>query len=501
MLPACVGLYVNQYPHKIWDQPTAPRENVDLFAAITAFSLVEIVSLLGDTIHPWIVERIHQELDRRIIQVYFHDPVPQNWEMKTNNWPAVCAAGIGATVIYIEKDSDRLAGMLWIIIESMRNHLKGFDEEGATSEGVAYWQFGFGFYVYFSELLKERTGGRVNLLEGERVGRIARFPNVCLLSEGKVVNFSDSMEEVEFTLGLFSRLKQQFPGVIVPQQEPHVNQLFNYWANASRILLWTLEEEKNSSLQSGNGSLSTAAEGSGSHDDTYYTGHQWAISKSSTASGLIAFAAKGGHNAEPHNHNDLGHFILHVKGDTILADIGAGLYTRQYFQMDTRYETLTAGSHGHSVPIVDGCRQSQGQLFHADVLHYEKSLEQVKYKLDLTQAYQCPNLSSLIREFTWDRSKEGGYSLTLRDSVQFAQQPDSLVEVLISAVKPVVIEPGYVQLESVDMTYDVEQYELEIDPQQVVAINGVERTIYRLLLSAKKLEKQLEFKVEFIVAR
>ncbi|MNW07688.1 hypothetical protein D3C71_2043480 [compost metagenome] len=72
---------------------------------------------------------------------------------------------------------------------------------------------------------------------------------------------------------------------------------------------------------------------------------------------------------------------------------------------------------------------------------------------------------------------------------------------LISAVKPVVIESGYVQLESVDMTYDVDQYELEIDPQQVVAINGVERTIYRLLLSAKKLEKQLEFKVEFIVAR
>ncbi|MNR42060.1 hypothetical protein D3C85_1605340 [compost metagenome] len=87
------------------------------------------------------------------------------------------------------------------------------------------------------------------------------------------------------------------------------------------------------------------------------------------------------------------------------------------------------------------------------------------------------------------------------DSVQFAQQPDSLVEVLISAVKPVVIDSGYVQLESVYMTYDADQYELEIDPQLVVDINGVERTIYRLLLSARKLEKQLGFEVKFIVAR
>lgn len=503
VLPAHVGLYVNEYPEGIWDRLLPPRETVDLFSAITAHALAEIISLAGDTLHPWIADRVRKELERRVFQVFFEDPSPQNWEMKTNNWPAVCAAGIGAAAIYEEKNSERLAGMLWRIIAAMRSHLSGFDEEGATSEGIAYWQFGFGFYVYFSELLRERTGGRVDLLEGERTAAIARFPNVCLLSGGKVINFSDAPDEIDFNIGLFGRLQRRFPEVIVPDGQPQPDgQLFRNWANTSRLLLWA--EGGASGERAAAGSMAAAAgsgtrKGHSDHGDFYFAGHQWAIAKSRTRDGLVAFAAKGGHNEEPHNHNDLGHFLLHVNGTTVLADLGAGMYTRQYFQRDTRYEMLQAGSHGHSVPIVDGCRQSVGRDYRASVLAYDATPEQVRFTLDLTAAYGCAKLTNLTREFLWDRPVSGGYKLTVRDEALFGEIPRSFVEVFVSAVEPHAVAPGLIRLETVDMTFDGDAYEATIDPQRIQTITGAVKTVYRVLLTARTPEARVVSEVTFVV--
>lgn len=482
VVPAHVGLYVNEYPNGIWDQPHAPRETVDLFSAITAFALSEIVSLVGDALHPWVAERVHQEIDRRIIQVFFNDPVPQNWEMKTNNWPAVCASGAGVSAIYEVENSERLAGMLWRVIEAMRAHLRGFDEEGATPEGVTYWQFGFGFYVYFSEMLKDRTNGRVNLLVGDRIGRIATFPNACILSGGKVVNFSDAPENISIHTGLLCRLKEQHPGVKVPKVKPVFNVLLDHWANFSRILLWTADD---------------IAEGEPARavDNIFFKGHQWVISKTHTSRGLSAFAAKGGHNAEPHNHNDLGHFIVHRNGRTILSDLGAGFYTKEYFQPATRYEMLTAGSHGHSVPIVDGCRQGYGENYRTSVIDYAATDTTVVYKLDLTHAYDCDHLDGLTRAYVWQRvdGDEDHFRLTITDQAQFARKPDSFVEVLVTAIQPELLQPGKIKLDEAVIHYDADQFAYEVEAHPVKYHYAEQHPIYRILLSSIKPTQYVDF--------
>ncbi|MBU3113294.1 heparinase II/III family protein [Clostridium lacusfryxellense] len=51
---------------------------------------------------------------------------------------------------------------------------------------------------------------------------------------------------------------------------------------------------------------------------------QCTISRKKTEAGIIAFAAKGGHNEEHHNHSDIGNFILNVNGDSLIADLGMG---------------------------------------------------------------------------------------------------------------------------------------------------------------------------------
>ncbi len=82
---------------------------------------------------------------------------------------------------------------------------------------------------------------------------------------------------------------------------------------------------------------------------------------------MLAFSAKAGHNNEPHNHNDLGHFILHGGGENLLCDLGAGLYTKAYFSPG-RESIINISSSGHSVPVINGTMQQSGAKAKAVVL-------------------------------------------------------------------------------------------------------------------------------------
>jgi hypothetical protein len=73
-----------------------------------------------------------------------------------------------------------------------------------------------------------------------------------------------------------------------------------------------------------------------------------------------SFAAKGGHNEEGHNHNDVGNFVLATDNGQMIADMGAMEYTAKCFSSE-RYTLLQNSSRGHSVPIIDGKEQGSGR--------------------------------------------------------------------------------------------------------------------------------------------
>ncbi|MFV0337488.1 MAG: heparinase II/III family protein [Chthoniobacterales bacterium] len=120
---------------------------------------------------------------------------------------------------------------------------------------------------------------------------------------------------------------------------------------------------------------------------------------------LWEFAAKAGHNAEHHNHNDCGSFILNIDGHSIISEIGAPEYDDAYFKSDqTRYTFLAARSLGHSVPLVNHCEQAAGADYRADVSECFFDDERVRFVIDLTQTYpEQANCKSLIRTLTLDK--------------------------------------------------------------------------------------------------
>ncbi|MFC4321551.1 heparinase II/III domain-containing protein [Litchfieldia salsa] len=387
---------------------------IDLFAAETAFTLSEIYKLTENMLDPLIQKRMVDEVFRRVLKPYYNQS-PFEWETATHNWASVCAGSIGSAALNLIEDKESLSIILERVIKSMDCYLAGFKDDGACTEGYGYWQYGFGYYTYFADLLYRKTEGSINLFQSRKVHQIALFQQKCFLHKNQVVNFSDSTQKGTVFLGLSHYLKKLYSDVEVPESELRASYTEDHcsrWAPALRNLLWFDHNEN----------------GEPWRDQSYYLEEsQWFISRNTP----YVFACKGGHNNEPHNHNDIGHFILQVNGETFLRDLGSGMYCDGYFG-DERYSFLCNGSQGHSVPIINEQTQSGGSSHYATNVDVSIRDDIDKIEMDLAKAYEIDSLQKLNRTFIWKKDKN--QELLLIDSYQFSEVPTSIVERFITPV-------------------------------------------------------------------
>jgi hypothetical protein len=412
---------------------------IDLFAAETAFALSEIGVIAGPMLPPILRGRMREEIYRRVLRPYWYS-APSHWETAAHNWAAVCAGSIGAAALYLCR-GDELSKTLERVLRTMECYLQGFGDDGACPEGLEYWAYGFGYFTYFADLLYKQTAGKVNLFAIDKVRSIACFPQRCFLSGNKAANFSDSLPETRLMLGLFHYLHGRFPETALPEQTLRAACTADHcgrWAPFIRSLVWFRPEWTGSAWQDG---------------DFYMKDAEWLVSRFSTLSGNYAFAVKGGHNDEPHNHNDLGHFMLYANGEPFLIDLGSGQYTRDYFG-ESRYSYVCNGSQGHSVPIVDGGYQRSGDQAQANVLSYKQKAATLEFELDIGTAYNPVSLSGWIRRFQW--IKKDRPVLRLEDTL--IVHGSELVERFIAAVPGEVVDDGTVILKgrehSLQIGYD-----------------------------------------------
>ena len=256
------------------------------------------------------------------------------------------------------------------------------EEDGGVVEGVNYWAYGFGYFTYFAETLRERTGE--DLLADAR--EAAAFPAAVQLGPDRYPAFADSGRIQVLPTGLLSRLEKRL-GIAVPRVERVPDFDFDHcyrWAHLTRTLTWTDRGLLNRAEPAAQGAWLERA--------------QWLVDSRTVAGMPVAFAAKGGHNDESHNHNDIGHFILEAHGEELLADLGAGEYTGAYFG-PRRYEALHSSAEGHSVPVLDGRTQQPGRDHAARVLFAQRSNDGARLELDLSAAYGSEAV--LRREFHW----------------------------------------------------------------------------------------------------
>ncbi|GIP44344.1 hypothetical protein J45TS6_28030 [Paenibacillus sp. J45TS6] len=419
-----------------------PSQEVDLFAAETAQTLAEIYAMHQEVLDVRIAERIRTEVRRRVLTPVFTEKRPFFWRSAEHNWSAVCAGGSGMAALILMNDPEEKASAMMQTLESMQSFLSGYEADGGCAEGLGYWVYGFGYYTYFAEMLREYSHRKIDLLATEHVRSIARFPSSIHLSDGVYVNFSDSSEREVLPSGLLNRIAERtgcihdIPFIIPGMLDDPVRR----WAHLIRNFLWSNtdqhmekdESENENENQHHMAASSNSTERAGLRTSVF-PNLSWWVSRGQSS----GFALKGGHNGEPHNHNDLGQFIIHGGGENLLCDLGAGMYSKAYFQ-EGRESIINISSGGHSVPVIGGHMQKSGPSYSAKVLKTKSSEKELQVVLDLTKAYGEAPIHCFTRSVLFQCPEgEKRSLLQLEDVFEWKGVAESIEERLISRIEPI----------------------------------------------------------------
>ena len=353
---------------------------IDLFASETAFALSEILHIFGEKLPKRVSDRIKLELDRRIIKPYLNNK--PKWGK--NNWSAVCISGVGASLIYLGLDKE-FEEAKERIFSSLADFLDSFPDDGCCLEGSLYWFYGFSHFCYLAQLLFEYTDGEINYFADEKVKRIALFCNNMYLSDDFCIPFSDAPHRYSYNPGILHLLASKYEGIRIPPiefAESFENSARYRFATFIRNLYYTEKLPSPSGKQ---------------NEITVYPDSGWYINRKNS----YIFAAKAGHNDEPHNHNDVGSFLVFDDGKFILDDAGWAKYDDKYFKDEERYSgTKCTTSLGHSLPIINGNAQGFGKRFCGKILCADEKTFSIEY----SKAYDVQSLCELERSFSFDEN-------------------------------------------------------------------------------------------------
>ena len=397
------------------------EEKIDLFATETGLILAETILLLDKRLPDEIVKRVKEEINKRIFNVYL-EHYRENWWYKgpqINNWAGVCNGSVGATFLYLEKNKKRLSKAIKIVLKGLKIYIdRAFEKDGGSTEGTAYWSYGLINYVVFSELLRKRTRGKIDLLSMPIMKGIAQYPPKMMLSPGSFINFSDCGEEVGFYPGIIAKMAERTKTpelLFVLSGDDSVKSDLTRLPMVLRDIFWW------------DGKRRKASEFSSANKNVYLPLAQVVKLVSKTRSGKdIIVAAKAGHNAENHNQNDVGSFILHAGGETFLCDPGYGLYSKDYFINETRYDNIFTNSFGHSLPVINGKLQKNGRKYAGEIKFYEPGIKRVE--VEFGKAYGLSGIKSINRVLC---VSEDANEVILEDSFVF-EKPMKIQEAFVT---------------------------------------------------------------------
>jgi hypothetical protein len=409
---------------------------VDLMVAMKGWSLATIGCWHADQLPPELFNRLRGELKRRVIAPFLArvrgeqsaDTDGMWWDQADNNWNAVCHAGvIGVALATLDARAER-AKVIGYAALNLEYYLKGFTADGYCSEGVGYWNYGYGHFAVVSETLAAATGGRVRPLTGDHALRIAAYPAGLQILPGIFPAFAD--------MDVKERPSSWFGALAVRQVSPQPLGMkpWNLTVNDLKSLQ-TYEAAMKVFLPLATAGLPPAPAPQIKQfrywfaDAQVYTGR---------ATPNFGAAIKGGHNAEHHNHNDLGSFVVAAGDGAVLVDPGLEIYTARTFGPN-RYDSKVLSSYGHSVPMVAGQLQQPGREFAAKVVSTAFGEREDAIVFDLTNGYRVPALKSLIRAFTLRRQPKP--EIVIIDTVEFTE-PAAFETALITFEKWRERKPG-----------------------------------------------------------
>lgn len=388
------------------------RVDIDLGSSYVAGELALTRYLLGDKLGESTRTLIDATVRTRVLEP-FRDMVLERrdanwWLTGTNNWNSVCLAGVTHAALALLEDRAERAFFVAAVEQYSRYFLQGFTADGYCSEGLSYWNYGFSRYATLAEAIRQATRGELNLLAVEAARLPAQFGSRVEILGDVYPTFADcpmNTKPDRTLVGYIDRtLGTGRPAGAERLTDPARGSL-------AEVLAFT-------DWHSTPSSAPTSRPAEPRPLRTWFAEAGVLIARpAADGAGRMGVAIKGGHNAEHHNHNDVGTFIVVVDDRPVLVDPGTEVYTARTFS-DRRYDSKVLNSFGHPVPRVANTLQRTGREARGDVLKTDFTARQDTLVLDLRSAYAVPTLQRLEREFRYERGDVE--RLVVTDTVAFS---------------------------------------------------------------------------------
>jgi hypothetical protein len=445
--------------------PDPDHPFLDLGAGELVSQLAWIDHLLGaalDRSYPGLRRRLRQEADRRVFQPFL---TRDDWhwlglDRPVHNWSPWIQGNllIGALVL---SQPDQRGQLIERAVQGLDRYLSALPADGAVDEGYGYWWQGACRLLEALDLIYWASQGQLDAFDLEAVRQTVAFPHRMHLGGPWHLNYADAsarpqgqqpwavLERLARRVGdrqAQARARaQRLPGAPVADPADGLGRFLLAWTDP----VW-----------------SRAAGRSPLPQQFYLASTEVFLARQEA--GLtdgLTVSAKGGHNGENHNHNDVGSVIVALDGVPVLVDAGRPTYTAVTFGPD-RYSIWTMVSDWHNVPLVAGRSQSVGRSYAAGQARAELGPEAAEFSCDLAAAYDCPGLTSWRRRVRLERAGRDS-RVVIADDWRLSPRPgDGPTEarlLLAGQVRPV--EPGRIEVTALNGAV----LELAWSPAQAVA--------------------------------
>ena len=425
--------------------PDTAEPIVDLFAAETSELLAWTAYLLGpqlDSVSPLIVPRIAREIQARILTPLL-EREDFGWMgysgARVNNWNPWIASNWLSSNLLMETDEARRVSAVFKAMETVDHFIDPYPKDGGCDEGPGYWgRAGAALYDCL-EWLHSATRGAIDVYDEPLIQNIGKFIYRVQIADQYFINFADAspvvMPSFAVVYGYGKRVGDESMMALgawaARQQGAAEKGITEAFGSMGRALpaLFSLDE------------ILRAKAATPLPRDVFLDEIEVFVARDRAGSSDGFFVgAKGGHNAESHNHNDIGQVVVYVDGKPVIVDAGVETYTAKTFSSE-RYEIWTMQSQYHTLPTVNGHMQLPGRVYSDAGIdyHYDIAARDVSHgandatatmTLDIAQAYPPEaQIDSWVRTVTLER----GEGVTITDQYALKAITGDLVMHVLTA--------------------------------------------------------------------
>jgi len=426
--------------------PVVDDPFLDLGASEVVGQLAWIDHVLGarlDEHAPGIRARIRHEARTRVVEPFLRR---RDWHWigldgDVDNWNPWIHGNVLLAALQLTDDPETRAEVVALVIEGLDRYVATLPDDGAIDEGYSYWWNGPCRALEALELLSHATGGLLDASHVPALRATVAFPAHLHLGGDWYVNWADG------------------------QARPPRAQPWDAMHRAARRAGDSRAAAHAASYRAPGAPLADESQGLGRllraltdpqwnavghvppplERDCWLDSIQTLVARATAGSPTgLTLAAKGGHNAEHHNHNDVGNVVVALGGVPVLVDPGRPTYTARTFGPQ-RYDIWTMQSAWHNTPQVRGTQQAAGSRFAARAVQADGG----RLRLDLAAAYPREDVRRWARTATLERGADP--RVTITDEWELEPDPGappSLVHLVLAG--EVTVGPGAARVVALD---------------------------------------------------